>query len=165
MKGRVVLGERGKFYLELPDGPMEMDLVPEGYRKLAMIAQLASNGALGAGGFLFWDEPEANLNPKLIKKLAPIIFAIAQVGVQVFVASHSLFLLRELDILHHSKHLKMDVRYFGLRPSTAGGIAVRQGPDLDSIGSIAALDEELLQTDRYLKLDFDSAAVELGDVE
>jgi hypothetical protein len=58
--------ENGRFYVELPDGMIEMPLVAEGLRKLATVAYLAVNGSLSENGYLFWDEPEANLNPRLI---------------------------------------------------------------------------------------------------
>ena len=71
---------------------MEADLVAEGYRKLTMVARLIANGSLDANSLLFWDEPEANLNPRLIRRLAPLLLDLAEAGVQVFIATHSLFL-------------------------------------------------------------------------
>ena len=49
---------------------MEINLVAEGWRKLGMLTQVVLNGALKDKGFLFWDEPDANLNPRLIRELA-----------------------------------------------------------------------------------------------
>jgi hypothetical protein len=40
-------------------GTMEMPLVAEGLRKLAMVARLISTGTLLDKGYLFWDKPEA----------------------------------------------------------------------------------------------------------
>jgi predicted ATPase len=34
---------------------------------MAMLARLISTGVLLEQGYLFWDEPETSLNPKLIK--------------------------------------------------------------------------------------------------
>ena len=103
--GRVVLKRNGRFYLR-PSGTygasdMEMPLVAEGWRKLAMLAQLIAAGSLLDKGCLFWDEPESNLNPKLIREVARAILRLCQAGVQVFVATHSLFLLREFEVLLH----------------------------------------------------------------
>lgn len=69
MGGKVVVDSgTGEFYLSIPgEGNMEMPLVAEGLRKLAMLARLISTGALLDKGYLFWDEPETNMNPKLIK--------------------------------------------------------------------------------------------------
>lgn len=41
---------------------MEMPLVAEGLRKVAMLARLIATGTLLEQGYLFWDEPETNLN-------------------------------------------------------------------------------------------------------
>ncbi len=56
-----------------------------------MIARLIATGSLLDKGALFWDEPEANLNPKLVKLVARAILNISQSGIQVFIATHSLF--------------------------------------------------------------------------
>ena len=77
---------------------MEMPLVAEGHRKFAMLARLIATGALLDKGYLFWDEPETNLNPKLIKEVASTILHLCRSGIQVFAATHSLFLLREFHI-------------------------------------------------------------------
>ena len=59
MGGKVELDKNGRFYLNTPEqGRMEMPLVAEGYRKLAMIARLIATGSLLDKGYLFWDEPE-----------------------------------------------------------------------------------------------------------
>ena len=100
MGGKVELDANGRFYLKTSgQGRIEMPLVAEGIRKLAMLARLIATGSLLGSGYLFWDEPEANLNPRLIKSVATAILCLARNGIQVFVATHSLFLLRELEIL------------------------------------------------------------------
>ena len=148
--GKVEL-DNGRFYLKLRSGRIEAHLVAEGMRKLAMIAQLIANGSLIGTGSLFWDEPEANLNPKVIKGVARTILQLCQAGIQVFVASHSLFLVRELDILQRSEDFK-DVasQFFGLHLDEAG-VTVQEGISVDEIGDIDALQEELSQSDRYLQ--------------
>lgn len=62
-KGRVKV-ENEEFYL-LPgnQSKLEFQLVAEGLRKIALLWQLIKNGALESGAVLFWDEPEANMNP------------------------------------------------------------------------------------------------------
>ena len=150
MDGKVELDTVGRFYLNIAGVSMEMHLVAEGLRKLAMIARLIATGSLIDKGYLFWDEPEANLNPKIIKLIAPTILHLCQNGVQVFIASHSLFLLRELDILLHRDEFKtLKSRFIGLHRGE-DGVEVQQGDTIDDIGQIDALQEELSQSDRYL---------------
>lgn len=140
----------GRFYLKLASGTMEMHLVAEGLRKLAMVARLIATGSLLDKGYLFWDEPESNLNPKIIKTIAKTILHIANSGIQVFIATHSLFLLRELHILQKREFEGLDARCFGLHIGKDGAVSVKQGSSMDEVGSIAALDEDLQQSERYI---------------
>lgn len=150
MEGSVELDKSGRFYLRNASGRMEMPLVAEGLRKFAMLAQLIATGALLDKGYLFWDEPEANLNPKLVRRVAESIVALSRDGIQIFLATHSLFLLRELEMLLANKEgSTLSARFFGLHPGVEG-VAVHQGESLDDIGDITALEESLQQSDRYL---------------
>jgi len=151
--GGAIEYKSGRFYLRTSSGQMEMPLVAEGLRKLGMIAQLISTGALLGNGFLFWDEPEANLHPALIKKVARTILVLCLSGIQVFLATHSLFLLREFDILRHEPEFtRLKPQFIGLSSDQAG-IVVQQGPSLDNIESLSALDEEIAQSDRFVEIE------------
>lgn len=151
MGGTVDLDKSGRFYLNLASGNMEMHLVAEGLRKLATVARLVATGSLLDKGYLFWDEPESNLNPKIIKTVAWTILQIAQSGIQVFIATHSLFLLRELHILQQRDFKTLESRYFGLHIGPDGAVSVQQGKTMDDAGDITALDEDLAQSDRYME--------------
>lgn len=158
MGGQVELDKTGRFYLVSKDMRLEMPLVAEGIRKLAMLARVIATGAFlkPYGGFLFWDEPEANLNPRLVKLLPPILMDLATRGVQVFIATHSLFLMRELQVVQQTKYPGLPVRYFGLQRE-ATGVGVNQGDEIEDSGDIAALDEQLEQSDRYLEMTWANA--------
>lgn len=150
MDGKVELDPSGRFQLALSSGgKREIPLVAEGLRKLGGIARLIVTGSLQKGTSLFWDEPESNLNPKLIKEVAKLIVALSRFGVQVFIATHSIFLLRELEMFLATEFAPLDARFFGLQPSDTG-VVVSQGPTPEDMGSIALLDEELTQSDRFL---------------
>lgn len=71
----------GKFYLHRSEGTFEMPLVAEGLRKLATIYRLVQSGVLLNSGFLFWDEPEANLNPASQKAIVQMVIELANAGV------------------------------------------------------------------------------------
>jgi len=149
MGGKVEL-DRDIFYLVTSDQEkIEMPLVAEGLRKLAMLAQLIAVGALKKGSYLFWDEPEANLNPRLIKVIANVILQLAQAGIQIFIATHSLFLLRELEILQTIDNNSVPQRYFALKREKEG-VEVEQGDNVDDLQTLILLEEELLQSDRYM---------------
>ncbi|QEI42428.1 DNA replication and repair protein RecF [Dolichospermum sp. UHCC 0315A] len=150
MGGSIELDKNGRFYLKNERGRFEMPLIAEGQRKLAMLARLIATGVLMDKGFLFWDEPEANLNPLLIKQVAQSIVSLSKIGIQVFIATHSLFLLRELEILMtDEQNTELNSRFFGLHFSD-DGVVVKQGDTIDEIGDITTLDEELAQSDRFI---------------
>lgn len=152
MGGKVeVDNATGDFYLNIPgEGSMEMPLVAEGLRKLAMLARLISTGVLLDKGYLFWDEPETNLNPKLIKVVARSILTLCQQGIQVFIATHSYFLLKELDLL--SRQEGVPQRLLSLVAADDGGaVTLQQADRLLDLETVVALDEELAQYDRELQ--------------
>ncbi len=149
MAGGEVKNEHGKFYMyQTEGGRLEIDLVAEGLRKLATLAFLLKNGSLTDTTALFWDEPESNLNPLLIKKLARMLMLLSAKKFQIIIATHSLFLLKELHIL--SKEAEANkVRYFGLSASQNSATIVSCVDDLETLPDIASLDAELEQTDRF----------------
>ncbi|EHK0843144.1 TPA: AAA family ATPase [Vibrio parahaemolyticus] len=112
--GRVsISGE--EFQLTSGNSKLEMSLVAEGHRKLALIWQLIHNGAMFSNNTLFWDEPEANLNPSLMKGVAQILVMLAERGVQIFIATHNYAFLKELDFASAG-----DARYFALEKTKEG---------------------------------------------
>jgi hypothetical protein len=151
MGGKVVLEKSGNFYLNVDGVNMEMHLVAEGLRKIAMIARLIATGSLVDKGFLFWDEPEANLNPKIIKSVARTILHLCKSGIQVTIATHSLFLLREFELLlTQNENKDVKTRFFGLH-SGDDGVELSQGPSIVDAGDITSLDEDLMQSDRLME--------------
>ncbi|MDZ7852314.1 MAG: ATP-binding protein [Halomonas sp.] len=151
MGGKVVLDKNGRFYLRIPgQGNLEMPLVAEGLRKLAMLARLITTGSLLDKGYLFWDEPEANLNPKLIKLVAQAAVALSQQGIQVFIATHSYFLLKEIDLL--TRQQAVTQRYFALVRGEGLVERIEVADHLCDLEHLVSLDEELAQYDREMEL-------------
>jgi AAA15 family ATPase/GTPase len=87
-----------EFFLRNKYGNLEFSLVAEGLRKLGLLWLLIQNGTLYKGSVLFWDEPEANLNPKLFGILMEILLKLQKIGVQIFFATHDYVILKELDL-------------------------------------------------------------------
>ena len=153
MSGTVRL-DGNRFYF-LPSNEAEqmtIDLAAEGVRKLGMLMQLLRNGSLTHETTLFWDEPEANLNPALLKKLAAVLAELARQGFQIILATHSLFLLKEFHILSRQKNAsKLPIRYFGLnKPEDQPNapVVVTAVDDFELLPDIVALDEELAQAEK-----------------
>lgn len=155
--GGTINNVNGRFVLSIPgEGNMEIPLVAEGIRKLATVAYLIANGSLRDKATLFWDEPETNLNPKLISALVEILLLVAQQGVQIILATHSLFMLKELEL--QLKGVRIQANFIALSEDVAsGGIKIDSGSSIESIEPIAALDAELALADRFDSADFDDS--------
>lgn len=101
MNGEFILQKQQRFYYKPNKGKLlEAELAAEGFRKLGILQRLLQNGRIkpGDSGPLFWDEPEANLNPKLMKTVVAILLDLAKAGQQVFLATHDYVLLKEFDL-------------------------------------------------------------------
>jgi energy-coupling factor transporter ATP-binding protein EcfA2 len=144
MEGRIALEDGGFYLYPNNGGRFEINLVAEGIRKFGMVAQLLNNGSLTSQATLYWDEPEANLNPALLKALAAVLAALARAGFQIILATHSLFLLKELHIL--SRQEKLPVKYFALYAGENGATQVETKNDFIQLEHVVALDAELTQT-------------------
>ncbi len=83
----------------------------EGLRKIALLWQLIKNGTLEKGAVLFWDEPEANINPKYIPILAELLIMPESEGVQIFISTHDYFLSEYIEV---KRNKGSDVQYISL---------------------------------------------------
>lgn len=101
------------FYLKVKgSGEFEMGLVSEGYRKLSTIMYLILSGSLSKNAILFWDEPETNMNPKMIKPLVDAVIELAKMGVQVFITTHDYFVQQCFNIAaSYQKNDKKKLQY------------------------------------------------------
>ncbi len=97
MQGKVAI-KNEEFFLRNKQGNLEFTLLAEGTRKLGLLWLLIQNGTLLQGSVLFWDEPEANLNPSVLGQLMDILLDLQRMGVQVFLATHDYVVLKELDL-------------------------------------------------------------------
>lgn len=77
------------------------NMAAEGIRKLGILQLLLQNRQLDPGrtGTLFWDEPETNMNPKLMKLLVEILLELSRNGQQIILATHDYVLLKWFDLL------------------------------------------------------------------
>lgn len=103
ISGKVV-EKNEMFYLKNKNGELEFPLLAEGYRKLGLLYKLIQNETLVRGTVLFWDEPEANLNPKLSRVVVEIILALQKMGVQIFLTTHDYVLLKEFELAANEGH-------------------------------------------------------------
>ena len=97
MDGKVSI-KNEEFFLRNKQGNLEFSLLAEGLRKLGLLWILIQNGTLTNGSILFWDEPEANLNPRIIGTLVNILLSLQRLDTQIFIATHDYVTLKEIDL-------------------------------------------------------------------
>lgn len=96
--GKVTI-DNERFYLKPgSQAKIEFHLVAEGLRKIALLWQLIKNGTLERGSVLFWDEPEANMNPIHIPVIVELLLLLQREGVQIFVSTHDYFVAKYFDV-------------------------------------------------------------------
>lgn len=96
--GRIKL-EKGEFKFIRGREKYTMSSVAEGLCKIGVYRRLILNRTLSTGTILFIDEPESNLHPKAIILLAEMLYQIANSGIQIYIATHSEFLLKRFEQL------------------------------------------------------------------
>ena len=99
--GRFVFYGGGKVTFKTENAEYSANSMAEGFRKAGILSRLLETGAIqpGVSGPLFWDEPESNLNPKLMKDLVQVLLELARNGQQVILATHDYVLLKWFDLL------------------------------------------------------------------
>ncbi len=106
-------------------------MTAEGFRKIGVLQRLLSNGSLnpGTAGPLLWDEPESNLNPKLMKDLVLALLELARNGQQVILATHDYVLLKWFDLLLDKRGKGDQVRFHVLSREAETGQVRRDSMD------------------------------------
>lgn len=148
MHGNVVRHD-DKFYLKVKGqskekGNFEMGLVSEGYRKLSTLMYLVLSGGLSENSILFWDEPEANMNPKMIYPVAKAIMQLSKMGVQVFITTHSYFVQQAFNITANYPEpdsVPLDIRFHSLYRTSEDSIGSESAKTLSGIQHNAIMEE------------------------
>jgi hypothetical protein len=127
-----IVNEGEAFFLQGHNGGnLEFTLLAEGFRKLGLLYRLIENGVLAGGSVLFWDEPEANLNPSMMETVVDILLELQRMGVQIFLATHDFVTLKLFDLLRTSED---SVRYHALyRDAETAEIAANSTEDYFAI--------------------------------
>jgi AAA15 family ATPase/GTPase len=73
-----------------------MQQTAEGIKKIGILSTLINNRQLKEGTVLFMDEPETALHPDAIRQMVEMLVAMSKAGVQIFIASHSYFVVKQL---------------------------------------------------------------------
>ena len=99
--GRFVFHGGGKVTFKAGNTEYSANTIAGGFRKVGILSRLLETGAIhpGISGPLFWDEPEANLNPGMMRLLVEILLELSRGGQQVILVTHDYVLLKWFDLL------------------------------------------------------------------
>ena len=96
--GKISLSEAGDLEFQKNGKSIPFSLTSAGVANMGMLALLIERGALERGSFLFIDEPESNLHPAWQVEMAEFLFELARQGVNVVISTHSMTILKWLEV-------------------------------------------------------------------
>lgn len=100
--GKVDYDENGGkwYYKNNKNQKFSIGATSEGVKKIAIMDRLLANGYLNANSIIFIDEIESALHPQAVCKFLDMIDSIANdMGLQVFITSHSYFVIKKLLLI------------------------------------------------------------------
>lgn len=139
-----VIQKGDRFYVQNSESKrtLEAHLLAEGHRKIAALVHLINNGAINKNTILFWDEPETNMNPRLISRIALFLRELAKTGVQIFLTTHDYLLTGELSLAaEYGTAPKVPIRFFAMSREGDEPVTIQSGDTLADLHDNAILDE------------------------
>lgn len=91
--------ERKRFVFKRGRERYTMAQTAEGIKKISILTTLIRNRTLQKGTILFIDEPETNLHPRAIIAFCEMLFNLSQIGIQIYMATHSYFVIKQFELL------------------------------------------------------------------
>ncbi len=128
-----------------------ISLTAEGVKKIGLLNILLQNKELRKGTILFMDEPEINLHPQAIRQLMRIVVAVAKAGVQIFLSSHSYFVINQLHIC--AKQNNIDVLCHSFDLNEQGGTDCTTSSLKEGMPSTSIIEEALKMFDEDVQTD------------
>ena len=106
VEGKVELDEStNKWYYKSGKSKYTIGATSEGIKKIAILDRLLANGYIGKNSVIFIDELESALHPKAISEFIDMLYEISvNMGIQIFIASHSYFVIKKLFLLAQEKN-------------------------------------------------------------
>lgn len=145
--GTVIQEPSGEFFLRNKQGNLEFTLLSEGMRKLALLSLLIRNDVLSKGTVLFWDEPEANMNPAQTRMIVQIMKQLSEQGVQIFVATHDYMTAKEIDMTYAEED---SARFLSFYRNAEGAVEYATSPRFEGLANNRILDAFDEQFSRYV---------------
>lgn len=97
-EGQIEQQTEDDFLFKKGNTEFSMQLTAEGVKKIGILTTLIRNRQLNANSVLFLDEPETTLHPEATRALAEMLMLMAKSGIQIFVATHNYFVLKQMHL-------------------------------------------------------------------
>lgn len=129
-----------------------MQQTAEGIKKIGILSTLIKNRQLGKGTVLFMDEPETALHPDAIRQMVEMLVAMSKAGVQIFIASHSYFIVKQLA--NCAKRDQLDICCWNLTRENGKPVNSSFHNLIDGVlPSNSIIDEALKMFDQEIEID------------
>lgn len=103
-QGRVVF-EKQQWLYKQGNSNFSIHSTAEGIKKIAILDTLLGNRFLTPGSVICIDEPESALHPTAIVQLIDILHMLAEQGIQVFLATHSYYVVKKMLLIARENEL------------------------------------------------------------
>ncbi|MCK7575643.1 MAG: ATP-binding protein [Chromatiales bacterium] len=150
--GEVEMDARG-IWFKRGNERYNMHQTAEGIKKIGILHRLMRNRRLTPTGgcLLFVDEPETNLHPKAVVRFAEMLFEYARSGIQVYLTTHSYFLLKRLEQL--AREAQTDDTLLDLRRDEGLGVQGYTTRLADGLPDNPIIEQSLALFDEDVRLD------------
>ena len=132
--GEIVLDDFGNLFFREGEEHFPLSSTAMGVANIGILALLIKRKILDEGTFLFLDEPESNLHPAWQVEMIRALFALARGGVNVVVATHSVDIVKYLEV--HAKKHPEDKALIALNHFTPDGVSDNGGDFEDKLALI-----------------------------
>ena len=116
-----VVEENDEFFIIKRNGrKIPFALEAEGIKKIGALWKLLMGKRITTDTILFWDEPEANINPTIMPVVVDALLELSRQGVQVFLATHEYNMMKYFSV---KKKDSDQVAFISLKKSENGVVS------------------------------------------
>jgi len=150
-EGKIEQGDDfDEFVFKKGNTEFSLTLTSEGVKKIGILTTLIRNRQLNASSVLFMDEPETMLHPEAIRELAEMLILMAKSGIQIFIATHNYFVLKQIHLCAYREKLRANC--YSMSREKGKPVETKQFDLRDALLENAISEEAILMADEEVRL-------------